>query len=75
MTDKSMAGITPLKTLMPVLITTQKEEITDQVLQANKMLTELHDYVQMNIPGSRERALVLTKLEEAHHWLVSTQAA
>ncbi len=30
--------------------------------------------VKMNIPGSRERALTLTKLEEAHFWLVATQA-
>jgi len=74
MSDKSVAGIVPMKTLMPVFTTHEKEKIIDQVLHANKLLTELHDYVQMNIPGSRERALVLTKLEEAHHWLISTQA-
>jgi len=71
---KSVSSIVPMKTLMPVISCPGHENTLDEVITANKMIAELHDYIQMNIPGSRERALVLTKIEETQHWLVATQA-
>ena len=70
MKEQPIAGITPMKTLMPVIPNSN----TDNLLKINKKLNEIHDDVQVLIAGSRERALLLTKLEEAHHWLTACGA-
>lgn len=62
-----LGGIKPMKTLMPVV---ERVNVTESeqsaVLKATAMLTEVHDHIQETVPGSRERSIALTKIEEAH---------
>lgn len=64
---KAPATITPLKMLMPVVANGN----VDECISIQKKLTGVHDEIQSDIPPSRERALMLTKLEEASHWLAA----
>lgn len=71
-----LGGIKPMKTLMPVMergdATTEEQEA---VLKATSMLTMVHDHIQDKIPGSRERSIALTKIEEAHFAITAHLAA
>lgn len=66
-----IAGINPIKQVMPVVTNDQTEE----VIKLNKLLVALHDEAQITLKGSRERALFLTKLEESHFHLITCGCA
>ncbi len=56
-----------MKALMPVMI---RGDVTDgeeaAVIKATSILSAAHDHIQDKVPGSRERSIALTKIEEAH---------
>ena len=51
------------------VMTDEEEEVFDSVMEFHETFDELIDQVKKKIPSSRERSLVITKLQEADMWM------
>lgn len=50
-------------------MTPEEEKVFDSVLDFHEKFTELIKDVEKKVPSSRERSLVITKLQEADMWM------
>ena len=51
------------------VMTDEEEEVFDSVMEFHETFDELIEQVKKKIPSSRERSLVITKLQEADMWM------
>lgn len=51
------------------VMTDSEEQVYDSVLDLHEYIAKAIDKVNSDIPSSRERSLVITKLQEADMWL------
>ena len=52
-----------------VMTNEEEEEVFDSVMEFHETFDELIEQVKKKIPSSRERSLVITKLQEADMWM------
>ena len=57
------------KSFDDLVMTDEEEKVFDSVMEFHDEFDELIDRVKAEIPSSRERSLVITKLQEAEMWL------
>ena len=51
------------------VMTDEEEKVFDSVMEFHETFDELIEQVKKKIPSSRERSLVITKLQEADMWM------
>lgn len=51
------------------VMTDEEKRVFDSVMELHDKIARIVDTVENNIPSSRERSLVITKLQEADMWL------
>ena len=51
------------------VMTDEEEQVFDSVMEFHETFDELIEQVKKKIPSSRERSLVITKLQEADMWM------
>lgn len=52
-----------------LVMTDEEEKVFDSVMEFHDEFDDLIDRVKAEIPSSRERSLVITKLQEADMWM------
>lgn len=58
-----------------VLAEEENYEVEYHIAELTREIASTHYDVKRHLPDCREKSLVLTKLEEAQHWIAAIQAA